>query len=74
MDRKKKAWLYVLKILQWVHSSGLKGFVLRAISTRKLKSNRVNLTRFAVEKAKLDQKAKEVDSLNFFKEHHWVFA
>ena len=62
------------KMIQWVHSPGLKGFVARAISRRKLKSNRANLTRVAVGKAKLDQKAKDVDSLKFFKEHHWVFA
>ena len=74
MDRKEKAWLHALKILQWVHSSGLKGFVAWAISRRKLKSTRANLTRVAVEKAKLDQKAKEVDSLKFFKEHKRVSA
>ena len=70
MDRKKKAWLYVLKILQWVHSSGLKGFVAWDISRRKLKSTRANLTRVAVEIAKLEEKAKGVDPLKFFKEQH----
>ena len=28
----------------------------------------------AVQITKLDQNAKEGDSLKFFKEHHWVFA
>ena len=35
---------------------------------------RAKFNRDAVEKVKLDQKVKEVDSLKFFKEHHWVFA
>ena len=58
LDRKKKAWLHALKILQWVHSSGLKGFVARAISRRKLKSNRANLTRVAVEKSQTGPESK----------------
>ena len=66
--------MHALKFLQWVHSSRLKGFVAWAKSRRKLKSTRANLTRVAVEIAKLDQKAKRVDSLKFFKEHPGVFA
>ena len=69
LDRKCRALFHEPKLSQLVHSSGLKGFVAWAISRRKLKSTRANLTRVAVERAKLDQKAKEVDSLKFFKEH-----
>ena len=46
----------------------------RATSRRKLRVIRVKKNMVAVQITKLDQNAKEVDSLNFFKEHHWVFA
>ena len=74
MDRKKKAWLHALKILQWVHSSGLKGFVARAISRRKHMVTRAKIIRVAVEITRLNQYEKDVVSLKFFKEHQWVFA
>ena len=37
LDRKKKVSLHALKILQWVHSPGLKGLVGRATSRKKLR-------------------------------------
>ena len=74
MDRKQKAWLHALKILQWVHSSGLKGFVRWAISRRKHMVTIAKIIRVAVEITRLDQNEKEVVSLKFFKEQYWVFA
>ena len=35
---------------------------------------RAKFNRDAVQITKLDQNEKEVDSLKFFKVHHWVFA
>ena len=70
MDRKKKVSLHALKILQWVHSPGLKGFVGWAISRKKLMATRVTFNRDAVQITKLDQNEKEVDSLKIFKEKH----
>ena len=74
LDRKKKVSLHALKILQWVHSPGLKGFVGRATSRKKLMGTRAKQNRVAVQITKLDQNEKEVDSLKFFKDHHWVYA
>ena len=74
MDRKKKAWLHALKILQWVQSSVLKGFVAWAISRRKHKVIGAKIKGVAVEITRLDQNGKEVDSLKIFKEHKRVFA
>ena len=74
MDRKEKAWLHAVKILQWVHSSGLKGFVRWAISRRKHMVTRAKIIRVAIQITKLDQNEKEVDSLKFYKEHQWVFV
>ena len=39
-----------------------------------LKVTRARKNKVAVQITKLDQNAKEVDPLKFFKEHHWVFA
>jgi len=69
LDRKKEVSLHALKILQWFHSPGLKGFVGRASSKKKLMCTRAKYTRVAVENAKLDQRAKEDGLLKIFKEH-----
>ena len=61
-------------MLQWVQSPGLKGFEGRVTSRKKLRVTRAKENRVAVQITNLDQNAKEVDSLKFFKEHHWVFA
>ena len=62
------------KYANWVQSPGLKGFEGRATSRKKLKVTRAKKNKVAVQITKLDQNEKEVDSLKFFKEHHWVLA
>ena len=49
---------------------GLRGFVGLTTSRRKHKVTRARMKRVAVENTSLVQNEKEVDSLNFFKEHH----
>ena len=58
------------KICQWVHAPGLRGLVGLSTSRRKHKISGAKLNRVAVEITRLDQNEKEVDSLNFSKEHH----
>ena len=62
------------KLIQKVHAPGLKSLVGRATSRRKLKVTRARKNMVVVQITKLDQNAKEVDPLKFFKKHHWVFA
>ena len=62
--------LHESKMSPWVHASGLRGFVGLTTSRRKHKATRAKLNRAAVEITRLDQNEKEVDSLNFSKEHH----
>ena len=50
------------------------GFEGRATSRKKLRVTRARKNKVAVQITKLDQNAKEVDPLKFFKEHYWVFA
>ena len=66
--------LHAPKICQWVQSPGLKSLVGRATSRKKLRVIRAKENMLAVQITNLDQNAKEVDSLKFFKEQHWVFA
>ena len=61
--------MHGLKILQWVHSPGLKGLVEWFISRERIMGIRGTKYRVAVEKAKLDQRAEEDVLLKFFKEH-----
>ena len=55
---------------QRVHAPGLRGFARLTRSRRKHKVTRAKINRVAVENTRLDQNEKEVDSLNFSKEHH----
>ena len=64
------ASLHEPKMSQWVHAPGLRGFVGLTTSRRKHKVTRAKINRVAVEITRLDQNEKEVDSLNFSKEHH----
>ena len=46
MDRKKKVSFHALKILQWIHSPGLKGLAGRATSRKKfmgIEQNKIGL-------------------------------
>ena len=74
LGRKKKGLEHAFQNLQWAHSPGLKSLAGRATSRRKLRVTRARKNKVAVQMTKLDQNAKEVDPLKFFKEHHWVFA
>ena len=56
------------------HAPGLRGFAGLTTSMRKHQINRVRNNRVAVENTSLVQNEKEVDALNFSKEHHYVFA
>ena len=58
------------KLFQRLHAPGLRGFVGLTTSRRKHKVTRAKIIRVAVENTRLDQNEKEVDSLNFSKEHH----
>ena len=62
------ASLQALRIIQWVHSPGLKGLARGTTSRRKHKIIGAKLNRVVVEITRLDQNENEVDSLNFFKE------
>ena len=62
------------KMIQWVHAPGLRGFVGLSTSRRRHKVTGAKINRVVVEITRLDQNENEVDSLKFFKEHHWVFA
>mgnify|MGYP005824217421 CR=1 FL=1 len=64
------ASLHKPKMSQWVHAPGLRGFVGLTTSRRKHKVTRAKINRVAVEITRLEQNEKEVDSLNFSKEHH----
>ena len=74
LDRKKRALLHVLKILQWAQSPELKGLVEWSLSKRKIMGTRAKQNRVAVENTQLDQREKEDDLLKFFKELQWVFT
>ena len=62
------------KVFQREHAPGLKGFAGLAISMRKHKIIRASNNRVAVENSSLVQNEKEVGSLRFSKEQHYVFA
>ena len=64
------ASLHGPKVFQRVHPLGLKGFAGLTRSMRKHKVTRAKINRVAVENTRLDQNEKEVDTLNFSKEHH----
>ena len=64
------ASLHEPKMSQWVHAPRLRRFVGLTTSRRKHKVTRAKIIRVAVEITRLDQNEKEVDSLNFSKEHH----
>ena len=64
------ASLHGPKVFQRVHAPGLRGFVGLTTSRRKYKVTRGRLNRVAVENTRLVQNEKEVDTLNFSKEHH----
>ena len=68
------ALLHELKMFQRVHAPGLRGFVGLTTSRRKHKVTRARKTGVAVENTSLVQNEKEVGTLNFSKEHHYVFA
>ena len=58
------------KMSQRVHAPGLRSFLGLTTSRRKHKVTRARMKRVAVENIRLVQNEKEVDSLNFSKEHH----
>ena len=62
------------KMTQRVHAPGLRCFAGRTISRRKHKVIGAKIKGVAVEITRLDQNGKEVDTLNFSKEQHYVFA
>ena len=62
------------KVFQREHAPGLRGFAGLTTSMRKHKVTRARSNRVAVENISLVQNEKEVGSLNFSKEHHYVFA
>ena len=64
------ASLHGPKVFQKVHAPGLRGFVGLTTSRRKYKVTRARMKRVAVENTRLVQNEKEVDTLNFSKEHH----
>ena len=68
------ASLHGPKVFQKVHSPGLRGFAGLTISMRKHKVTRARMNGVAVENTSLVQNEEEVDSLNFSKEQHYVFA
>ena len=64
------ASLHGPKVFQKVHAPGLRAFVGSTTSRRKYKLTRARMNRVAVENTRLVQNEKEVDTLNFPKEHH----
>ena len=62
------------EVSQRVHAPGLRGFAGLTTSMRKHKVTRARMDGVAVENTSLVQNEEEVDSLNFSKEQHWVFA
>ena len=64
------ASLHEPKMFQRVHAPGLRGFAGLTRSRRKHKVTRAKINRVAVENTRLGQNEKEVDTLNFSKEHH----
>ena len=64
------ASLHEPKMSQRVHAPRHRGFAGLTRSRRKHKVTRAKITRVAVENTRLDQKEKEVETLNFSKEHH----
>ena len=62
------------KICQWVHAPGLRGLVGLSTSRRKHKVTRARMDGVAVGNTSLVQNEKEVGSLKFSKEQHYVFA
>ena len=64
------ASLHGPKVFQRVHAPGLRGFAGLTTSRRKYKVTRARMNRGAVENTRLVQNEKEVDTLNFSKEHH----
>ena len=57
-------------MFQRVHAPGFRGFAGLTISMGKHKVIRARKNRVAVENTRLVQNEKEVDTLNFSKEHH----
>ena len=68
------ASLHGPKVFQRVHAPGLRGFAGLTTSMRKHKVTRARMKEVAVENTSLVQNGKEVDTLNFSKEQHYVFA
>ena len=68
------ASLHEPKVFQRVHAPGLSGFAGLTTSMRKHKVTRARMNGVAVENTSLVQNEKEVGSLNFSKEQHYVFA
>ena len=64
------ALFHELKMIKRGHAPGLRGFAGLTTSRRKHKVTRARMKRVAVENTRLVQNGKEVDSLNFSKEHH----
>jgi len=64
------ASLHGPKVFQRVPAPGLRGFGGLTTSRRKHKVTIARMKRVAVENTRLVQNEKEVDSLNFSKEHH----
>ena len=64
------ASLHGPKVFQRVHAPGLRGLVGLSTSRRRHKVTGAKINRVAVEITRLDQNEKDVDSLNFPKEHH----
>ena len=62
------------KVFQREHGPGLRGFAGLTTSMRKHKITRVRKDGVAVENTSLVQNEKEVNSLNFSKGQHYVFA
>ena len=62
------------KVFQREHAPGLRGFAGLTTSMRKHKVTRARNNRVAVENSSLVQNEKEVGSLNFSKEQHYVSA
>ena len=61
-------------MIQMLQSPGLKGFVGRTTSRKKLMVKRASSHMAVVENANLDQRAKQDVLLKIFKEHQGVFA
>ena len=62
------------KLIQGLHAPGFRGLVGLSTSRGKHKIIGAKKNRVAVEITGLDQNENEVDSLNFLKEQHYVFA